>query len=106
MPTCSRSWKRGTRTDSVKQALEATYNYSTKKTEYTLVTNKARGQPKGEVITLQGPQGEYTRICPKNTTEAATWRNLEVEHIEELESNKEALDAMFARYTVHGHACR
>jgi hypothetical protein len=26
--------------------------------------------------------------------------------IEELESNKEALDAMFARYTVHGHACR
>ena len=61
-------------------------------TMYTLVTAKPRGQARGDVITLQGPQGEFTRICPKNTTEAgktpeaATWQALEVTHINGLES--------------------
>jgi len=65
---------------------------------YTLVTAKARGQARGEVITLQGPQGEYTRICPKNTTEAAktpeaaTWHALDVAHINDLESNETVIE--------------
>ena len=59
--------------------------------EYTLVTETTRGQAKGEIVTLQGPQGEYTRICPKNTVEAektaeaASWRALEVNHIGAME---------------------
>jgi len=48
---------------------------------------------KGDIIRLHGPQGEYTRVCPKNTVEAektpeaATWRALETNHIAELERN-------------------
>lgn len=49
---------------------------------------------KGSIVKLVGPQGEYTRVCPKNTTEAtktleaASWRALEVSHISELERNE------------------
>jgi len=67
--------------------------YSALTNEWTLVSNKASAA-RGEIVTLQGPQGEYTRICPKNTKEAektpeaATWRKLETLHISDLERNE------------------
>ena len=79
--------------DKLCQSRSAATNSALATNEWTLVSNKA-STARGEIVTLQGPQGEYTRICPKNTKEAektpeaATWRKLETLHISDLERNE------------------